>query len=64
MRKVAAAVCFLFAGALLVLAGLALSQVWDPQAESADSVYVEVAAAFGLPALVFLAGGIWALRSD
>ena len=63
MRKVTAAVLFILAGALLVVAGQAVVQVWDPQAESADSVYIEVAAAFGLPALVFLAGGIWALRS-
>ncbi len=64
MRKVAAAVLFMMAGALLVLARLSLSEVWQPgPKDSPDSMFIEVAAWFAGLALIPLAGGIWALRA-
>jgi hypothetical protein len=63
MRKLVAAVLFMVAGALLLLAGLALSNVWEPLADSSDSAYVETAAIWAALAVPALAGGIWTLRS-
>jgi uncharacterized membrane protein YqhA len=62
LRTVIAAICFGLAAALVVLAGKTLSTIWADYKDSADSVYIEVAAVELLLAVPFLAGSYWALR--
>ena len=44
MRRLVAAVLFALAGALLLLSGLTLSNVWDRYQDSPDSTYIAVRA--------------------
>lgn len=62
MRRVLAAVLFALAGALILLAFLALENLWADYQDSPDSTYIEVAALeLGLAALAG-GGGFLALR--
>ena len=62
MRKAGAAILFMLAGAGMLLALAAISNIWAGYKDSTDSVYIQAAAwpfAFGLLCAV---GGFLALR--
>jgi hypothetical protein len=62
MRKVGAALLFMVAGALLVLAWTSLDNLWADYQDSPDSLYLESAALWAVAALVFALLGVWVLR--
>jgi hypothetical protein len=62
MHKALSALLFVLAGACLTIGAIILSNVFDDYKDSPDSTYIETAAVpLGL-ALLFLVGGIAALR--
>jgi ABC-type cobalamin transport system permease subunit len=63
MRKVVAAVLFAVMGACLLLAGFALSNLFDDYKDSPDSMFIKTAAQVSVIALVCLVGGVIALRN-
>jgi hypothetical protein len=63
MRKVVAAVLFTLTGACLLLAGVALSHLFDDYKDSPDSMFIEAAALPFAVAVVCLAFGVLALRN-
>jgi ABC-type cobalamin transport system permease subunit len=63
MRKVVAAVLFAVMGACLLLAGVALSHLFDDYKDSPDSMFIKAAAQVSVIALVCLIGGVVALRN-
>jgi hypothetical protein len=62
MRKVGAALLFMVAGALLMLAWFALENLWSEYADSPDSLYLSVAAIEVAIAVGFAGLGGWILR--
>ena len=64
MRKAIAAVLFALTGACLLLAGLALSNLFDDYKDSPDSMFIEAAAKVAAVGLVCLVGGAVALRDN
>jgi hypothetical protein len=63
MRKVIAAILFAVMGGCLLLAGLALSNLFDDYKDSPDSMFIKAAAQMSVIALVCLVGGVIALRN-
>lgn len=62
MRKLAAAVLFAIAGALMLLAVMSLTNVWQQYQDSPDSTYIEVAALWLLLGLASMGAGFCALH--
>ncbi|MBA3263054.1 MAG: hypothetical protein H0T69_11435 [Thermoleophilaceae bacterium] len=63
MRKVIGAVLFALTGACLLLSGMILSNLFDDYKDSTDAAYIETAAIWAVLGILFLAGGIAALRN-
>jgi hypothetical protein len=62
MRTVLGAILFVLAGAAILPGILILSNIWDANADSSNSAYVDVAAIYFGVALVLVIGGVLALR--
>jgi hypothetical protein len=62
MRKVGAALLFMLAGAFVLLAWVALDNLWADYQDSPDSTYITVAAIELAIASGFAGLGAWILR--